>query len=256
MNIEAHLRSIAHELDAQKDRVRNIIADRHWQTDGEWRESILRGIFRRHLPEDVKAVRGLVTTGDGLSTQIDILLYDSTRPTLYREQDLVIVTPDSVLGIIEVKSHLTRAELARAGEKLISNALLICPEQVMSPAPIMVGLFSYSVDVPVNGYPTWILDELAQLYRNTPGGVISQLCFGNSIFAHYWDYRPGMAYEVERYDHYHLYDLDGMAPGYFVNNVIQSVAPESVRDNFPVWFPEYGKEWQAIASIAVRPPEA
>jgi len=49
-----YFESLATELDALKNRVRNFIQDRHWQTDGEWKESVLRAFLRRNLPKSVQ----------------------------------------------------------------------------------------------------------------------------------------------------------------------------------------------------------
>src|SRR3990172_3909969 len=106
MDTEAHYRSLAAEIEALKNRVRNFIAKSHWQTDGEWKESVLRAIIQRHLPSDVGVGRGFVIKPSASSSQIDVLLYDTSKPLLYRDGDLVFVTVDAVRGIVEVKSKL------------------------------------------------------------------------------------------------------------------------------------------------------
>jgi hypothetical protein len=43
MKVKAHFESLNRELEALRDRVRNFsVAKPHWQTDGEWKESVLR----------------------------------------------------------------------------------------------------------------------------------------------------------------------------------------------------------------------
>jgi hypothetical protein len=53
-------RSLCDELKAIKDRVRNLI--QHWPTDGAFKESALRSVLRRHLPESVYIGTGFVVT--------------------------------------------------------------------------------------------------------------------------------------------------------------------------------------------------
>jgi hypothetical protein len=48
MNVRDYFESLGHELDALKHRVRYLIAETNWQTDGEWKESVLRQVLRRH----------------------------------------------------------------------------------------------------------------------------------------------------------------------------------------------------------------
>lgn len=108
----AYHRSIAHELCAAKNRVRSLIGDKHWATDGEHRETVLRSVLERHLSENLRIGRGFVCFREiedqedqkDTSYQIDILITKMEKPTLYKEGDLVFVTPDCVSAIIEVKS--------------------------------------------------------------------------------------------------------------------------------------------------------
>lgn len=46
MDPTIHFKSLALELNALKDRVRNFIDDAHWLTDGEWKEAVLRAMLR------------------------------------------------------------------------------------------------------------------------------------------------------------------------------------------------------------------
>jgi hypothetical protein len=62
-----YFRSITLELQALKNRVRHFIRDKHWLTDGEWKESVLRAVLRRHLPQSIGVGTGFVITQDGPS---------------------------------------------------------------------------------------------------------------------------------------------------------------------------------------------
>jgi hypothetical protein len=113
MNVENYFESISLELKALKDRVRNLIGTNHHNlTDGEWKETILRAILKRHLPSNVEVGSGFVVKPNSSSKQIDILIYDTSKPVLYRDGDLVIITPDSVKGIIEVKTKISNISRA------------------------------------------------------------------------------------------------------------------------------------------------
>jgi hypothetical protein len=100
----AYHRSLAAELNAVKDRVRHLI--RHWPTDGSFKESVLRSVLRRHLPESLFIGTGFVVTAADCSRQIDLLIVDKDRPRLFWDGDLIIVTPDAVRAAIEVKTGL------------------------------------------------------------------------------------------------------------------------------------------------------
>jgi len=78
MNVPAYYKSLTEELESLKDRVRNFIADVHWLTDGEWKESVLRTMLARRLPDTVKVGRGFIISEGLTSTQCDVLLYKSS----------------------------------------------------------------------------------------------------------------------------------------------------------------------------------
>ena len=73
-------KSISNELISIKNRVRNFIDDHHWGEDGRYKEIILSEILRRHLPKNVSVGTGFVVNQDNISTQIDIIVYDSKYP--------------------------------------------------------------------------------------------------------------------------------------------------------------------------------
>lgn len=77
MNISEHYRSVSAELLSLKNRVRNYIEDSHWQTDGEWKESVLRSVLSRHIPETAKIGRGFVISQSYYYSDISILRFSN-----------------------------------------------------------------------------------------------------------------------------------------------------------------------------------
>src|SRR4051812_30367296 len=125
MDITAHFKSLASELDAVKDRVQNLIGHAHWPTVGAWKESVLRFVIRKYLPPSLHIGSGFILSSGSLSTQIDILIYDDSGPILFKEGDLVIVTPDVVRAVIEVKTRIAKANLSDMVSRLDAIALLL-----------------------------------------------------------------------------------------------------------------------------------
>ncbi len=111
MDVEKYFKSITKEIEGLKDRVRNFIDDANWLTDGEWKESVLRSFLNRNLPSSYKIVRGFIVTPEGPTTQIDLLLYKSSGPVMFRDGDLVFSSPQEVVAIIEVKPSLKKSTL-------------------------------------------------------------------------------------------------------------------------------------------------
>lgn len=105
-NHRRYQESVTHELDVIRNRVRDLIGDVHWSEEGRYKEEILKKALRRYLPNNISVGSGSVTTIDGISKQLDIIIYNNHQPVLFSEGDFIIATPDNVLGVIEVKSEL------------------------------------------------------------------------------------------------------------------------------------------------------
>ena len=74
-----YLSSLAKELSSSSDRVRDLIGNAHWLTDGHHKEHLLRSVLARHLPSGMVAARGFVLdpSSEGVcSTEQDILVVD------------------------------------------------------------------------------------------------------------------------------------------------------------------------------------
>jgi hypothetical protein len=233
MDVERYLRSFGQEVTSLQQRVRYILADAHWQTDGEWKESVVRQVLRRYLPTAIQVSRGFVVTSDAATTQIDILVHDASKPVLFKDGDFVFVTPDAVLGLIEIKARVGHSRFREAVDKLDRNAKLVrLHPNIRAFVPFFAfeteGEFSASwlADV-ANAAPTW-------------NHRLNFAAVGESGFIRYWHEDP--ANPPRSYESWHAYALPGLAAGYFVHNAADAVSPDSVLRNNDVWYPKAGKE--------------
>jgi hypothetical protein len=232
MRLEEYFRSLTDETEALKNRVRYLIEDRHWQTDGEWKESVIRQVLRRYLPASVTVCRGFVVTANQSSSQLDILIFDSSKPVLFRDGDLAFVTPDAVIGVVEVKSRTTPALFAQAAAKLGEDMAIV---RGSPGSKAFAGIFAFeSSDTTSLAYLDAICEASPQ-ERNR----IDLASLGRRRFIRYWHLDPS---ERHFYQGWHSYDLPETAPGYFVHNIVDAISPESVLRNNDVWFPAGGKE--------------
>lgn len=241
--------SLTHELDALKDRVRNFIADRHWPTDGEWKETVLRSVIRRHLPSTMDVGRGFVIGSYENSSQIDVLVFDTSKPVLYRDGDLVFVTPDAVRALIEVKSVASSGAHRKGLEQLASNAAFLRrngrDRRASSP---FIGLFAYESRI---GHQL-ALNQLQRIAGGDPSRLVDHVCLGPSEFIRFWFTNPEQMHDGAYYGKWHSYRLEDLAPGYFIMNLIEHVARESVGMNKPIWFPLNSKEMRKTAEKPLR----
>lgn len=233
MDNVAYFKSINEEIKSLQNRIRNFA--QHWPTDGEWKESILRTILRRHISKSIGVGKGFVVTKQRASSQQDILFYDTSKPALYQEGELLILSPDAALGAIEVKTKLSPSEMAEALSKLADTAELISRNR--GPLRTFFGLFVYEGDPDKDE----VLSQLEVSCRKEQRRIINCVSIGSSFFIRYWDNDPrGVA--PYTYGMWHSYDLTDMAPAYFIFNAILHLCWDSFIDDDDLWFPKQGKE--------------
>jgi hypothetical protein len=230
MNVEKYFKSLNLELAALKDRVRDFIENRHWLTDGEWKESVLRSFLARNVPQDIQVGRGFILTQESASPQIDIILYSSESPVLFRDSDLVFIQPSAVRGVIEVKTKINMRSLRNAIQTIKPIG------EMISRRHAFLAIFSYDTDIHNNRRVLQVLREEARDRRQ----VIDLLCLGDSRFVRYWHTSPAGGNGL--YEKWHSYVLDKMAYGYFIHNVLLHLSPQYIQKNKALWFPETSKE--------------
>ena len=237
MDTKKYFESLSLECDALKNRVRNFIDVAHWLTDGEWKETVLRSIINRSISGSVSVGRGFIVKKDSCSTQIDILIYDNTRPVLYRDGDLVFIPPISCKGIIEVKSNIKKNTLKKILDSLSENAAMVLETE--PDLDIFVGLFSYDTNYNEDD-SSKVLNALKKSANGDSERIVNHLCLGKSIFAKYWEIDP--VHGDEGYNSWHSYKLRNNAIGYFIHNLMSHIADKKLIGNENIWFPEGGKE--------------
>lgn len=120
--------STAMTLKAQGQRVRNLIGEKHWQSDGSYKERLLKKAIREVVPSTLKVGDGfLIYRKDKeqenfeISRQIDILVYDDRYVApIFRDDDFVVILAETALATIEVKSNWGKgySKLAEELEKI------------------------------------------------------------------------------------------------------------------------------------------
>lgn len=243
-------KSISQELKATQNRVRNLIGDAHWQTDGEHKEAVLRKIIKSHVPESLRVGKGFIcypnetdNHREDTSTQLDILLTEISKPTLFKDGDLTIVTPDAVQAIIEVKTQLhtprclTEA-LTKLSDQVQKVRLSTHSRYSNSDSPYNIqkrcwaGLFVYDSELDYDE----IMQAVTAATNGQPNRVINCIALGEDTFIRYW-YRRTYADGNEYKRRWHLYHMPGLAFGYFISNVVSRISsgiPENVQ---LAWFP-------------------
>jgi hypothetical protein len=223
-NFVEYGKSIAAELNAKKNRVRNFIDGRHWAEDGRYKESILIDAIKPYLPEGVRIGTGFAIKNHPdqyaehlITKQLDIVIYDS-RPVVFKSNDFVIVSADSVLSIIEVKSNLNSSNVQEAIENAHSNGEIL-------PDGIFNGIFAYDInfDFVNNG----VADSMSTALISHSKKINHIVC-GAEIFFKYWKRDTVVGNEQNHntitQDLYRGYRFEQeLSYAYFLGNLIESV---------------------------------
>ena len=110
-----YIESWSRELDSRADRVRNLIGDAHWLSDGHHKEAIIRELVLRYVTPNLSVGHGFIKTSTAVSKEQDILIFDSLEnPPYFNEGGLQIIDASSVVATIEVKSAFDSTILRKA----------------------------------------------------------------------------------------------------------------------------------------------
>lgn len=266
-NYIEYQQSIATEFKAYENRVRNIIDGHHWGEDGRYKEIILINYLKRVLPQNVSVGTGFAKSNKGITNQIDIIIYDATFPMLFSEGDFVIVIPESVLGIIEVKSNINNGRsLEEYIKKANDNAYVICGEKDKS---IFNGIFSYQCGLQQKTITKHIkqLDyseilekqHFNQIYSNRLKNCVNHIVCSSEVLLKLCVDTECDGGTNSRYNFYKM--PEDLAVGYFISNLQESILiqankkcseklPEGLRSFF---YPlQEGKEPYCMEKIILR----
>ena len=165
---ERYLRSLSDELRAQSQRVRDLIGDAHWLTDGFHKEFLLAEIIRRHLPGSHIAGRGFVVSPSHLevrSREQDILVVDtSCEAPVFHQGGVIICFPSAVRAAISVKTTLKKAEIVDCC-KALDSVRDVALHAGVEPADIWCGAFLYHPNKTVERSPSVVYRYLGEELR-------------------------------------------------------------------------------------------
>jgi hypothetical protein len=235
--IEFH-KTTTRELKSIQDRIRNLVPN--WLEDGMYKEAVLRGLIRSFLPKNFEVASGYVarqTAERGthrVSQQIDIIIYDNNYPVLFKKEELVVVTADSVRGIIEVKSSDQSENLSETLLKCNKKGQFIWEGKQNKDVPLYNGIFYYNLNRNTDEQLRKYLQKDSQ--RNSDVNpvnsfIVDHISFGEDKFYKFWKNQI-----VNEYRNY-LYLTQDLSFSFFISNLISYLQPSSVANNNFLWFP-------------------
>jgi hypothetical protein len=108
------------------DLLERVIRGSHYPSLGRYKERLLARLIREYIPRSCEVGTGFVLfpheddspaggeqyhdplnqSAFAISRQCDLIVFDSNSvPPVFRDEDFVVVRPEAVRGIIEVKGH-------------------------------------------------------------------------------------------------------------------------------------------------------
>ena len=245
---KAYHESISTELLASRNRVRYFIGSNHWPEDGRFKEILLMNYLKKILPSNVTVGTGFVKNGEETTNQIDLIIYDNSVPTLFSEGDFVVVLPESVYGIIEVKSKL------RLGKSISNTIAKANKNGEIIGKNIFNGIFGYETNISFSNDQPLADSVKGGLIENH--GWINHISFGADYFAKYWCHgNPDTQDDIECFS---IYKIENLSFGYFLSNLVEFIHLKSRKQrlsntmsNFLYPIPE-GKETCRLGSLEVR----
>jgi hypothetical protein len=231
-----YFKSLASELLSQYQRVRHLIGDKHWLSDGHHKEYLLGSLLERHMPSGVVVSRGFVadlTTADSCSREQDILVVDTRyQAPLFNQGGLIIAFPRTVIASISVKSTMTSATVRKTIENqnsvrnvCVNNDLarrhILCagyffdPDEVISRHPSKVyGQYEKGA----NKFPVQPAPDSAHSHY-VPGPEL--ICTSSDLFYRV-DVIPGEARGLTK-PKIHGYQCNGLATAVFLATIVDYI---------------------------------
>ena len=155
----------------------------------------------------------------------------------------MIVTPDSVLAAIEVKTSLASfqdihdavAKLARVED--LANTLRTRDK-------MWTGLFVYDGGIGLSNDPA-LLTTIRDACKDRQA-KLNCLSYGFTTFVRYWTPNGvewGQGDDIPDGESWRSYELDQIAPTYFISNLLDSISPIDRPASAYAWFPSPGGKY-------------
>jgi hypothetical protein len=155
----------------------------HSASEGTYCEALLKEFLRRTLPRHVSVDSGFVrrvtdsdmspgaktilpTAADFVTPQLDIIIHDTNHyAPLFRSEDFVVVLPESVRAVIEVKKCLDRSKLKDAVGTLAKTSHLLRKWRYERNR-LFIGIFAFSLGDDLSPKSKPFSDSFRSVFQN------------------------------------------------------------------------------------------
>lgn len=180
------------------------------------------------------------------------------------------IQPESVLGIIEVKSNASIDRLTMKGSKSNKSAIEKCEQNgmIIGSKKIFNGIWGYESK---NKFNSNLLNvKIAKQLRNCQG-YLNHISFNSKFFCRYWEDGNPVDRRTDSRPCYSFYDLssknifsqqyngeEGLSFGYFISNLLEyvyrQIDPQVLSDQyFEFLYPiEWTKEMHRLEGFDIK----
>jgi len=118
--MEQYYRKIQDKVLVQRDIISSLIKDQ--RVIGDYYEAIIRDVIRENVAEAFAVGRGVILSKEGkTSRECDIIVYNAVEyGPLFKSGAIVVISPEAVRCVVEVKGTLTNSNLSDAVKNLSS----------------------------------------------------------------------------------------------------------------------------------------
>lgn len=242
-----YYQSFSKELDVAKNRVRDIIGNAHWISDGTHKEAILQDVLKRFIPKKYLISSGFILSNDGetCSKQLDIIIYDQASPLLFNGPNFVIIPDQYVRAVIEVKTSLSE------GSKLVDALENLYTVQSIMKRPsdnVYFGIFSFGYqdyrNIGPGNVAQRLFTKIKKFYGEKRGQyegtdlqflqtrTLTSLCMNGQLYGLHWNDT------TQSSPKFGLYDTGEQSFNYFVSNLLSTLDNNAITLSKPLWFPQ------------------
>jgi len=259
-NYIEYQKSIAQEFKALESRVRHLIDNANWAEEGRYKEVLVMNYLKRILPGTASVGTGFVRSVNGISTQVDVVIYDNSYPCLFREGDFVVVSPVCVLAIIEVKTRIAASDLAAYIEKANANGKMIMSEDnIQRPQELFNGIFSFNIENQIDSYAQH-MERMCLYALGDESAVVNHVSLGEKNFIRFWNQNNAFDQSCYNFYDFSTGQVKDLSFAYFFSNVLLSIYDSGERQNriLPEGFRQFlfpapnGKEAYKRCSIPMK----